>query len=506
LIKNMMNTSFSPTVLSFPLFLSDLAHPEPQAILLSTPCAASVTPVAIPILIEEAEDVTKENLKSLHQPDCFFFPHEDHFRRARVPENLESLLPGLFNHIKNSLRLGMPLQVFSRIHLISTITQTEDPLALLEEIAPFFPSCELASLVTAIQPVFVERMNRLLADEKKRGVIRYLRGARSLSFSELTLDPRSYPKQLTILGMACHGGKSGFYLKSEYINQLGTKNVQPLLSFPPKESTSLCMVYPEALENATSSSVALMGECAASLHLNRRNIPFILKMWGVNYYKIQGKPPIRRIFSEYATQTSLLSEYLRSELSLLKRMRLGLQLAQTLQQMHSQGLFHMNLIPDSILVLKEGEEVSIRLHNFASLRDATIRNQTTASLSLTTYPSPEMIQLPDSEKPIPVTPGPDLFNLGNILFALKFGLFPFQEVHFGFSEKKRRFFMDGVMKVHAIIDIYIPSPQNPLDKAIVDLFSTFPENRPPASAVADILSHWIDEETHKLGSAPPPSQ
>lgn len=406
-----------------------------------------------------------------------------------MPESMERIFPGFFQYLNLSLHLGPPLKLFSRQHVLASITQAEDPLSSLETIAPSLPHGELKKLLESVQALFAERMNSLFADGKKRSVIRCLRSAESISFAASSEGQRAIPSAEKVLGLGMSDGRSGFYRKDDNTLFQGITPVRQLIPLSRMNGPALCF-----LEETVASlpEQSLMQECAASRHLCQRNIPFILKMWGVSYHKTREALPIRRIISEYCNE-GLLFDYIRKESNLLKRMKLGLQLAHSLQQMHAQGLVHMNLLPSSILVHSEGDEVSLRLRSVSAFRDLSIpSHKTCVSLSDCFIPQ-EAVEKMRQQEPIPVTPALDLWQSANLFFALKHGRFPSEEALTLFPEREP--FRFGYLSIHSYIGSKISSPKDPVDQAILALSSFLPEHRPSAAALADIISHWIESHS-----------
>lgn len=474
-------TTPSTTVFPNQLFLSDLAHPDTEATLLA-PFFFS-TPLEIPVRIEESEGATEAL-----PPFCFLFQNEGGNRRVRFPENIEQLSQGFFQRFVLSLALGPPLQLFSRQHRIALITQAENPLSALEDTAPSLPGGELNKLLVSLQPAFTERMNALFSDVKKRGVIRCLRSAQVVSFPTSSEEPRTFPSSEKILALGLSEGRSGFYRKGEATLSQGAANVRILIPLSGAKEPPLCVVEEGGLSTSPPSA-SLMEECAASRHLRQKNIPFILKMWGVSYHKTKGAAPLRRILSEYCNE-GLLFDYIRREQNVLKRMKLGLQLAQALAEMHSQGIVCLNLSPSSILVHSEGDEVSIRLRSLSSFRDLSLpAHRTCSSFDNLPFQPPEILNKLSEQEPVPVTPAIDLWHASNLFFALKNGRFPSEEAFTLFPERAPNRF--GYMSMHTYIGHKTNSPRDPVDQAIVDLSSFFPEYRPPAAVLVDLISRWI---------------
>jgi hypothetical protein len=415
---NMMSTSFpsEPWVLPL-LFLSN--DPQETATFVTTAHLPYLPPIEIPV---EVQAITPdEEEEPFHR---FLLVFSDVPKKIVFPRTIEEVYPGLISHILQNDRIGLRPHIFSREILIQHLLHTQDPQEALETLAPQLPPSELQRLIVAIQTIFTERI--LLFDGKKRGFIRCVRSSLSTSFVHSHPNLPASPSQLKIFCCTLPEGKSGLYSYGNTPTCGGETIMQPISSPLEPPSSALCMIKNYDEEHPESHDLEILAqEYTASVHLHRNQIPFILKIWGIDYFKKKESPPYRRIIAEYCDKGPL-PVFIAAEPNLLKRMPLGLQLAESLATMHSKGIFHMNLLPENILVRSAPEGVVLRLRNFSTLQTRSLKKQNTVLLSTITYPPPEMIDHHTYKRPIPLTEGADLWNLGNILFFLKFGICPFQ--------------------------------------------------------------------------------
>ena len=460
------------------LYVSDLAHPEPQGTLLVPEVDGFRIPVALPIHVLETESFSSDG--------ALYYLHKKRFRKIRLPFETEHF-PNLLSSIQTQ-PLDQPLHVISQTQLVTQVTQSEDMLTSLQDNSLFLPLHELRRLLLSIRSIFIERMSHLYHTRSKRGIACSLNRTPSVPLLAEKEREKPIPPSMEILAIGCPEGKSDFYIQDSRTYPQDRLSVKLLLSLATQEPSPFCI---GKMNKESSTEEHLMQEYMKMKRLMTSGIPHILQMWSLDYHKKKDEPPEKVFLTEFCNRGSL-SDW--EEQDRLQRMTLGMQLALTLKEMHRLHIFHMNLRPENILLLTEENRLSLRLTGFTFSHDINIDGPTFAApIEPSLYIPPEM-----KRELAPASPATDLWQLGNILYFLKFGTFPFREIPPTYETLFPTSLGDYPVHLWSFIQHLTTPPQDPLNLLIFDLFSLVPTRRPSAASVAECLAQWIERNT------PPP--
>lgn len=236
--------------------------------------------------------------------------------------------------------------------------------------------------------------------------------------------------------------------------------------------------YPNEVKN-------FYNEAVISQWLRKKGVPGILNILPLDYQK--GEIISRRLLMEHCSQGTL-NCYFIDEKNILQRLKIMLQIIQSIEGMHSHGLCHMDLKPTNIFITKEQDSFVTRLGDFGATQPIGTR------LGLIgTLPAPEMIHNELQETDTELLPSLDLWVLGDLLFSALYGYSLLLKYKLTRIVEKQDFIQ--ALPHLAPVKQQLREKNDPLHSCIADLLSLNPRKRPQAHIVAHIVRQKIDDLT-----------
>lgn len=170
----------------------------------------------------------------------------------------------------------------------------------------------------------------------------------------------------------------------------------------------------------------------------------------------------------------------------LVRLRLAVEILESISDMHQNGLVHGDIKSPNILLTRSSSgEVHAVISDFGS----TTAEGTSLRNSFGTYPAPEVFEDFCSGKLLARTAASDKWNMADLLLELSYGrsLFDQQQAswHGGVEgvHPSADTFRDSVAAIHKAVEEQLGASEDPCDRCIVELYSLEPEKRPSLSFV-----------------------
>lgn len=235
----------------------------------------------------------------------------------------------------------------------------------------------------------------------------------------------------------------------------------------------------------------LKKENAIATFLIQKNVPHILKNQLVHFFKKPDLVLLRLLTEECEHGT--LKDYIQTETNNVARIELGLQIAQALCGLHKNGIYHLNLTCNNILVTEDKRgKPCVRISDFRTSEKQSDAKTLNSLGIVSEFPSPEMVHSQTLVSDTPLSSTQDLWNLGAILFQLKYNCNPLMlfNVHNNANELYDINLHNMMQWLNTTLDV----SSDEINLCLKRLLSLNPAERPSAEEVSHFIEQWLREQ------------
>jgi len=275
----------------------------------------------------------------------------------------------------------------------------------------------------------------------------------------------------TLFALACNHARHIFVIGNRLSNG-NRKTIKVASSLSSDELFAIASLK-KPWRNSTNSSIFLQ-EAQISYELNiMQQIKSIVRMDFIKHDKIG------RLLMELCEGVDL-HHYLEHISSPRESLRLGMEIAETIRNLHACGFTHLDLKTTNIFIRIIGGESHICLGDLESVLSLTNSDGAPSIFNRqSTYPSPEVFGKTRARN----SPDIDLWALGEILHILFVGRTILGDERFNlFHATRKEVFQEKALLLEQTLSDTLGKSPNPIHRCIADLFSMDPEQRPRPSA------------------------